>query len=452
MTSGSPVRHILGFALPMMLGILFQQFYNMVDTMVVGKWIGVEAIAGVGSTGSINFMIVGFCIGVGTGCAIPVARSFGAKDHDALRKYVANSIWLSIVLCAVITVIVSIFCRDILVLMQTPDDIIDYAYDYIFIIFLGLPVLYAYNLLAAIIRALGDSKTPVYFLMISAFLNVILDLVSVIILKMGVMGPAIATVISQLVSAILCYLYIVKKFEILKLSKDDLKPDRSMIFHLASMGLPMGFQYSITAIGSVILQASVNSISSAAVAAIAAGSKISAFFVCPFDALGSTMATYAGQNAGIGSHSRIKKGVLWAMILGTVYSVFAFVILFLFGDKIALLFLDADERAILADVHTFLIIISSTYILLLGVNVFRFAIQGMGHSPLAIIAGVLEMIARSLIGFAFVPHFGYVAACFASPLAWVFADIFLVPVLFICCNKMKRKFESAHPELEYALK
>lgn len=440
MTEGSPAKHILAFTLPMLLGILFQQFYSMVDSMVVGKWIGVEAIAGVGSTGSINFMIIGFCNGLGIGFAIPVARAFGAKDYSLLRKYVANALWLSIAICSVLTVLVTVFCKDILVFMQTPSDILDFAYTYIVIIFIGIPILYAYNLLAAILRSLGDSKSPVYFLIIAALLNIVLDIISVVVLKMGVEGPAIATLISQLVSAVMCYVYMVKKFDILKISGDEWRPSKMRMVTLAAMGLPMGLQYSITAIGSVIIQTSVNAIGTAAVAAVAAGNKIAGLVVCPYDAIGSTMATFVGQNAGVGNHQRIKKGVMSAMIIGSIYSVFSFSVLALFGKQIGLLFLDAGERTILADVHLFLIINSATYVLLLAVNVIRFSIQGMGFSPLAIIAGVLEMIGRSLIALVFVPRFGFIAACFANSMAWICADIFLIPAFFLCCRRLKRMF------------
>jgi len=442
MTEGSPAKHIIAFTLPMLFGIVFQQFYSTVDSIVVGKWIGVQAIAGVGSTGSINFMILGFCNGVATGFAIPVARAFGAKDYSLLRRYVTNAIWLSVVLCTTITLLVTAFCKDILVFMKTPDDIMHYAYVYIVIIFAGIPILYTYNFLAAILRALGDSKTPVFFLIISALVNVILDVISVVVLKMGVEGPAFATLISQLVSAILCFIYIKKKFDVLKIQKNEWKPSKMRMSTLLSMGVPMGLQYSITAIGSIVIQTAVNTIGTAAVAAVATGNKIAGLVVCPYDAMGSTMATFAGQNAGVGNHKRIKKGVMSAMIIGCIYSVFAFAVLALFGKSIGLWFLKPEERAILSDVHLFLIINSATYVLLLAVNVFRFTIQGMGFSPLAITAGVLEMIGRSLVAFAFVPKFGFIAACFANSAAWVFADVFLIPAFFLCCRRLRRMFEA----------
>lgn len=443
MTQGSPVKHILGFAMPMLLGLLFQQFYSMVDTIIVGKWLGVDALAAVGSTGSINFMIIGFCMGVCSGFAIPVAQKFGSRDYVSLRKFVANSIWVSVIFAVIMTALVCVLCMPILKWMKTPDDIIQGAYDYIYVIFLGIPATYLYNLLSGIIRSLGDSKTPVYFLILSSLINIVLDIVSIRYMNMGVAGPAWATVISQGVSGILCLIYMYRKFEILHIKKNEWKWDTHYVKILLYMGVPMGLQYSITAIGSVILQTAVNSLGSMAVAAVTAGSKVSMFFCCPFDALGGTMATYAGQNVGAKKIDRIGQGMKAAIIIGFAYSVIAFVVLALFGDKIGLLFLDADETHILGQVHEFLIVNSMFYAALTLVNVVRFCIQGMGFSVFAILAGVCEMIARSVMGFGLVPLLGYTAVCYASPLAWVMADAFLIPAYIICVRRLKRMLGSA---------
>lgn len=221
MTVGSPSRLILGFAIPMLLGMIFQHFYNMVDTVVVGKCISVEALAGVGSTGSISFFVIGFSSGLASGCAIPVSQAFGAKDYDSLRKYVGNTIWASLLVIVPLTVVVSAFCRPLLELLQTPEDAFHYAYVYILILFLGIPITYAYNILAAMIRALGDSRTPVYFVMIASLVNVVLDILFVLVFSMGVEGPAIATLLSQGVSVVLCFVYIRKRLPILQMQKED---------------------------------------------------------------------------------------------------------------------------------------------------------------------------------------------------------------------------------------
>lgn len=440
MTQGSPMKLILGFAVPMLLGLLFQQFYSMVDTIIVGKWLGVNSLAAVGSTGSINFMVIGFCMGVCNGFAIPVAQKFGAGDHRALRKFVANSTWIALAFAVVMTVIVCVFCMNILELMNTPSDIIDEAYSYIFVIFLGIPVTYLYNLLSGIIRALGDSKTPVYFLVLSSLLNIVLDLLSIGVWHMGVAGPAWATVISQAVSGILCLIYMKKKFEILHIEREEWRPNMRYIKTLCAMGIPMGLQYSITAIGSVVLQTAVNSLGSMAVAAVTAGGKVSMFFCCPFDALGGTMATYAGQNVGAKKMERINQGMKAAVIIGAVYSVAACLVLSFFGKTIALLFMDAGEVQILGRVQQLLIVNSLFYIPLALVNIVRFCIQGMGFSAFAILAGVCEMAARTFMGFCLVPVFGFSAVCFANPLAWICADIFLIPAYLSCVRKMKVLF------------
>lgn len=440
MTTGSPRKIILGFGLPLLLGMLFQQFYSMVDTIVIGRFLGVNEFASVGSTGSINFMVIGFCMGVCNGFAIPVAQCFGAGDYKNLRKYVANCVWLSIIFATIMTIGVSIWCKDILRLMDTPENIFDDAYKYIFIIFLGIPVIFLYNILSGIIRALGDSKLPLIFLIISSVLNIILDLVTILVLGMGVEGPALATVISQGVSGVLCLIYIIKKFEILRVKGDEWRWEKHHVVMLCRMGIPMGLQYSITAIGSVILQTAVNSLGWTAVAAVTAANKVSMFFCCPFDAMGSTMATYAGQNIGAGKPERVTKGMLSCSSMGLIYSLGACVILVLFGEKLASIFIDKGNSEILHNAWTVLVWYSAFYFPLALVNIIRFTIQGLGYSELAILAGVCEMIARTIVGFVLVPMFGFIAICTASPLAWILADIFLIIAYIKVIGKLKKKF------------
>ena len=442
MTVGAPMKLILGFFMPMLLGMLFQQFYNMMDTMIVGRFLGAKALAAVGGTGSINFMIIGFCMGVCSGFAIPVAKAFGAGDESALRKYVANSVWLSVVFSTVTTVIVCVLCRKILIWMDTPSDILEGSFDYIFVIFLGIPIVYLYNLLAGILRSLGDSKTPLYFLVMSSLLNIVLDLVAILGLKMGVGGAAWATVVSQGISGVLCLIYIAKKYPVLKISKEEWRPRGRFMRHLCGMGIPMGLQYSITAIGSIILQVAVNSLGSMAVAAITAGGKISMFFACPFDAMGATMATYAGQNTGAGKLDRITDGIKACSIIAVIYSLAALIILALFGEQISLLFVDAAETEVIRNSAIMLKWTAVFFIPLAYVNIVRFTIQGMGFGNLAMIAGVCEMIARGMVGFILVPMFGYIAACFAGPVAWLMADAFLIPAYFYVLGKLKKEIAS----------
>ncbi len=277
MTTGSPMKLILGFATPLLFGFLFQQFYSVVDTIIVGQFLGLEALAGVGSTGSVNFMIIGFCMGVCNGFAIPVAHKFGARDYSSMRQFIANSMWLSGIFSIVMTAAVVLLCRNILTWMNTPEDIFEYAFVYIVIIFWGIPASYLYNLLSGIIRSMGDSRTPLMFLLLSSVLNIGLDLLCILVFNMGIAGAAIATVVSQLISGVLCLFYMKKKFEILEISKEEWKVNFSHMKVLCSMGVPMGLQYSITAIGGVILQTSVNSLGSVAVASVTAASRVSLF-------------------------------------------------------------------------------------------------------------------------------------------------------------------------------
>ena len=309
LTQGSPVRLILGFALPLLAGMLFQQLYNLVDTLIVGRFLGMEALAGVGATGSINFLVLGFCMGVCSGFAIPVAQQFGAREESRMREFVANGTWLSIVFALVMTVLTVVYCGDILRVMNTPTDCFEQAYDYIVVIFAGIPFTFLYNLLSGWLRSLGDSKTPLFFLVLSSVLNVILDLAFILIFKLGVFGASLATVLSQAISGAFCLLFIMVKVPILHITRSEWRPQSKRMTELCAYGVPMGLQYSITAIGSVILQVAVNSLGSLSVAAVTAASKVLNFLACPFDALGSTMATYGAQNVGASRYDRLNKGI-----------------------------------------------------------------------------------------------------------------------------------------------
>lgn len=439
MTNGSPSKHILGFAVPMLFGMLFQQFYNLVDTIIVGKTLGVEALAGVGATGSINFMIIGFCMGVCNGFVIPVAQCFGAKKPADLRKYVFNGYICSVVFAIVLTLASVIFCRRILIVMNTPADIIDHAYNYIVVIFIGIPTVFLYNMVSGVIRSLGDSKTPVVFLVLSSIINVVLDFFLILVCKMGVAGAGWATVTSQLISGLTCLIYMYKKYDILKGDKSERVLDRRFITNLCMNGVPMGLQYSITAIGSTILQAAVNTLGSTYVAAMTAGSKMFNFTCCPFDALGSTMATYAGQNVGAAKIKRLGQGVRSAMIIGSIYSVLSLVALYFTTDYIALLFVNASETTIIALTRQFILASACFYIPLTGVNVVRFCIQGMGFSVFAISAGILEMIGRAFAAIILIPNIGFMGACLASPIAWIAADAFLFPAFIHCAKKLNAR-------------
>ena len=450
LTAGNPMRLILGFALPTLFGMLFQQLYNLVDAMIVGKLLGASALAAVGSTGSINFFVIGFCMGLCSGFAIPVAQRMGAGEPSQMRRYVANAAWLSILFAVVLTAGTGLLCREILTLMRTPADIFDGAYAYIFVIFMGIPSTFLYNLLAGVIRSLGDSKTPVYFLALSSFLNIALDFILILGFQTGVAGAAIATVASQGVSGLACLAYMVKHYPILRMTREERRLDLHYCGVLCGMGLPMGLQYSITAIGSIILQSSVNALGSLYVAAVAAGAKVYQLLACPFDAMGATMATYCGQNVGACKLDRLGRGIRSCSMLGLGYSIIALGAMLLFAPQCAMLFLDPREESlpVLVELTSRYVIIGAAFFFPLSlVNIVRFSIQGMGFSPFAILAGVLEMAARTGVGMLLVPTFGYTAACFASPAAWVCADLFLIPASALCIAKLRRLYPNQPEEL-----
>ncbi len=444
LTQGKPMSLILGFSIPLLFGLLFQQVYGLVDTIIVGKCIDANALAAVGSTGSINFLIIGFCIGICSGFSIPVAQRFGAGDYAGMRKMVWNGAWLSLAFAVVMTVGVSLSCRQILTLMRTPENIIDQAYSYIFIIFLGIPVIYLYNMLSGIIRSLGDSKTPVIFLVLSSIINIGLDLLFILVFDLNVAGAAYATVISQFVSGAACLIFMIRKYPVLRPeSKHELFYDAHCGKILCNMGIPMGLQYSITAIGSVILQTAVNDLGTTAVAAVTAGNRLGNFLVCPFDAMGSTMATYGGQNIGAKKTERIWDGLKACTLLGAAYSVISLLLVFFCGRYLLLLFLHAEDTGIMTMAYRFLCINALFYFPLALVNIVRFLIQGMGYSRFAMLAGVCEMAARALVGFLIVPAFGFYAVGFASPAAWIFADLFLIPAFFHVYHRTQKLFSKS---------
>ena len=443
LTTGSPMRLILGFGLPTLLGMLFQQFYNLMDTMIVGKLLGAGALAAVGSTSSISFLVIGFCMGVCNGFAIPVAQRVGANDPVRMRRYVANAAYLSALFALVLTVATGLLCRAILTVMQTPADIFDGAYIYIFIIFMGIPTTFLYNLLAGIIRSLGDSRAPVYFLALSSVLNIFLDFAFILWFHTGVAGAAIATVVSQGISGVACLAYMGKKYPILRMTREERRLDPDTCRHLCIMGVPMGLQYSITAIGSIVLQAAVNGLGSTYVAAVAAGSKLFQLLCCPFDAMGATMATYCGQNVGALKLGRLGQGIRSCTLLGVICSGAILLSMVLFSGQCAMLFLDPKEPQLelLRSLTSQYILINSAFCIPLSlVNIVRFSIQGMGYSVFAILAGVLEMAARVGVAYFLVPPLGYAAACFASPAAWISADAFLIPACMLCIACLRRRY------------
>ena len=437
MTSGAPLPQIFQFTLPLLMGNVLQQTYSLVDAAIVGRCLGIDALASVGASSSVIFLILGFCLGCGGGFGIPVAQKFGARDYVAVRRLVGVSFKVSAVMSIAVAIITSLLTGQILHLMRTPESIFGGAYDYLLITFIGVPCAFFYNLLSSIIRALGDSKTPFWFLMISTVMNILLDLLFILVFGWGVSGAAIATLVAQGVSAVLCYIYMRSKYEILHMDSNDMKFRPELARQLVSIGVPMGLQFSITAIGSIMLQSSNNSLGTECVAAFTAAMRIKMFFISAIDSLGIAMATYAGQNYGAGRPDRIWQGIKASCLLFMAYTAIVAVVLWTGAESIALLFVDASEAAIIGKTSLFLCISVCFFPLLGLLSVLRNSIQGAGYTHLALFSGVSEMIARALVSVTAVPLWGFTAVCFGDPTAWLAACLFLVPAFRHVLRKLR---------------
>lgn len=437
MTSGASFPLILNFTLPLLLGNLLQQTYSLMDAAIVGKYLGINALASVGASTSVVFLILGFCTGCCSGFSIPVAQKFGARDYVTMRRFISVSLKISGVMSVVLAIITSLLCAYILRTMQTPENIFDGAYAYLLITFIGIPSIFFYNLLSGIIRALGDSKTPFWFLLLSSVLNIILDLFCIIVLGWGVAGAAIATVFSQGVSSVLCYIYMNRKYEILKTTPSERRFRSDIARQLLGIGVPMGLQFSITAIGSIMLQSANNALGTACVAAFTAAMRIKMFFMCALDSLGIAMATYSGQNYGAGKPIRIWQGIKSSYVMMLVYVAAINIIIWCFAEKFALLFIDPSETEVIKDTALFLHINSSFFPLLGSLIILRYTIQGAGYTKLAMFSGVSEMIARIMVSLVVVPLFGYLGVCYGDPTAWLFANLFLTPAFIYVYRRLK---------------
>lgn len=448
LTSGKPLKMVLQFTIPVLLGLLLQQVYSVVDTAIVGHALGVMALGGVGATSSVNYLVIGFCTGLCTGMAIPVAQAFGANDVRQLRRYIGNCVWLCVIVSAVLLALTLPACRLLLTAMGTPEEEMSYAFDYIFVIFIGIPAVILYNMGACVLRALGDSRSPVWFLAIASLINIVLDLLTVCVLDWGVRGAAVATVVSQAVSGILCVWYMRRRFPVLRMEKDDWQLRRREASRLLGMGVPVGLQCSITAIGSVILQTAVNSLGAICVAGVAAATKLFQLFCCPYDALAMAATNFVGQNLGAGKYDRIRQGIFACCLLGVVYCAVHF-LLAQFGTPYAILLFIRPEEAEAVLPFAWKMCRMDAYfgVFLMLVNVLRLSIQGMGYSRLSLLSGVLEMVARIFISVWAVPQFGFAAACMANPLAWVLANCFLIPGVFKCLEARRRQAERVRREL-----
>lgn len=442
MTQGSPLKIFIFFSIPLLIGNVFQQLYSMVDTIIVGRFVGVDALAAVGSTGSMFFLVNGMILGLTSGFGVLVSQKFGAKDEVGVKKAVASNITLTLISTLLMTVIALIVKNPLLRMMNTPENIFDNANNYITIIFAGLITQALYNMAAGILRALGDSKTPLYFLMISSILNVILDLVFIINFKMGVSGAAHATNIAQGFSAVLCLIYSYKKFKVLRLKKEDFKVESHYYTKHLKIGIPMGLQFSVTAVGIIIVQSAINVFGSTVIASYTASSKVLQLVMQPSISFGVTIATYAGQNLGAGRFDRIKNGMKIMNKVSIVTSLIAGAVLIFLGRYFVTLFMENPTPEIFSYAQQ-VFNYSAVFFIPLGfIFVYRNVLQGMGESFVPMMAGVYELVARSIVAFTLPKFIGFTGICLSDPVAWIAAA---VPLMITYYRKMK-KIENQNKE------
>ena len=427
MTVGSPTRGIIHFALPLILGYILQQMYLIIDAAIVGRWIGVGALAAVGASSSIMFLVMGFCNGSCAGFAIPIAQAFGAKDYRKMRVYVANAIRIAAVMAVVVTVVTAILCDRILKLVNTPDDVFDDAYTFLLLQFLAIPFTVGYNLLAGFMRAFAS------------LINILLDVVLILLMGLGVLGAGLATMLAQALAMAICVWNIGHRMQLLIPHGDERAYDNKRISILLNNGVPMGLQFSITAIGSIMLQSANNALGTVYVASFTAAIRIKYLFTCVFENIGVAMATYCGQNIGARRLDRIRRGEWSATAIMLVYFVFTVLVIFPFSDYMMELFVDSGEQEVVHNAARLMRISCFFYPVLGMLTILRYSIQGLGYSNLSMLSGVMEMIARCGVSIWLVPAFGFTGVCFGDPTAWVFADLFLFPAFFLLYRHLKRK-------------
>jgi len=450
LTKGNPTKLILLFTLPILLGNLFQQFYSMADTFIVSQTLGVESFAAVGSTGSITALIIGLAIGLTAGLAVITSQRFGQKDEAGIRKNLAASVIISAGASIFLTVISVLFARHILVFMQTPAELIDEAYAYVVVMFAGIGITVMFNLLSNVLRAIGDSKTPLLFLAVTSVLNIVLDYFFILALNTGVEGAAYATIISQLIASLLCLVYIWKKIPLLRIKKEDWKVSAAEIKEHLSIGLPMGFQSSIIAVGALAIQITLNRLGATAVAATAASNKINSFATMPMQSFGITMATYTAQNFGANKIDRIWVGVNKVIKIVLSYSAVMAVVLILFGSTFSKIFVGDANPEVLELVDTYFLTNATFYFLLGLLFVYRYTLQGFGKSTAPTAAGLMELVGRVVAAAALSHSFGFAGVSIAGPLAWFGALIPLMGSYYMLKRGMQGKSKVPTPKLKLA--
>ena len=445
MTKGSPLRLILTFSIPLFIGNLFQQLYSMVDTIVVGRFVGVDALAAVGSTSGFSFMVVGFAQGLTAGFSVLISQRFGAKDIPMIKKTYAQSILCSIICSIVIAAVFAILSMPLLRLIDTPENIIDDANTYILIVYLGIGTAIFYNLFSSILRAVGDGRSPVYFLLIASVLNIVLDLFFVIVIPLGCAGVAIATVIAQGISAIISFFYIKKRFPIFHISRSDFRFDKRLCLRLMKIGIPGAVQFSVCAIGVIIVQSAINGFGSDTVAAYSVGGKIENIITQFSPAVGMGISTFAGQNLGAGNLKRIRKGFRTSFAIMTIGAVIATVIAMFFADSFSYIFMDKNSTSpeIIAMASQYVRTIAWFFIPLGSIFIFRTGCQGLGSGTIPMISSIAELVMRAIAAFTLPLAFGYTGICFASPVAWCGAG-FLLPFIYLAkMRSIEKNYKTA---------
>ena len=443
MTSGSPLSLMVGFVIPIFVGNLFQQLYLMSDTLIVSRLLGVEALAAVGSVSPFSYMVVGFAQGLTMGFTAILSQRFGAGDNEGMRKVYAMSTLLSVLISFLLSIVFTFLSRPMLKLVNTPDNILDMAVEYISIIYIFLIFQVLYNLYAGVLRSLGDSKSPLVFMIISAITNIILDIIAIAVFHMGVGGAALATVFSQGLSAILSFIYIKKKFTILTPSKEEKKYDRSLSKVLLKVGLPGAFQYSITAISCILVQASLNNFGSDSVAAYSVANKIENMVTQFYPALGIGISTFAGQNLGAGKLNRVRKGFRVSVYLNIAYSIFALIICQSFASPMSKLFIDSNTSSPVVIEESILYVTTmSLFFIPLGfIFIFRTGCQGLGSGKIPMISAIIELVARTCTAFSLPYFFGFLGICYSNAVSWISAG-FILPIVYLAfMKKLERHYE-----------
>lgn len=429
MTRGNPLRLLIAFSIPLLIGNIFQQFYSMADTIIVGQTISWKALAAVGTTGAYCFLIFGFFFGLTGGLTIITGQHFGAGNHKLVKKSFATSIMLSVVISIVSTIFCLLYVRDLLEFLNVPEDIFQDSYDYLFIICLGLSGIVFYNLISSVIRALGDSKTPLFFLIIACILNIGLDFMFILWFGWGVAGVAWATVISQICAGVWCTQYALKKFRILHLHKSDWEIDYGFIWQHLRVALPMAFQFSITAIGVIIMQAELNKLGATAIGACTIASKIDQLAIQPLCSFGMAIGTFAAQNYGAKKFHRIRVGTTQISIFSCIVTIFLGFIVASMIPQFTKLFIGADQMTatpeLLKYITTYIFVTMPFYFFLQLLLNYRHVLQGMGFAMVPFLAGVFELLVRAFFAAPFVRLWGFYGICFLNPSAWVAAAVVL---------------------------